>query len=104
MKRVRTATGEVRARTVVIACGAYIGGLLRQLQWATVPIATFVAVTEPLGPELDAAIATRHAVSDLQFATNYYRRLDGGPAAVGRTDQGLGTRSRRGSPAISIAT
>ena len=42
---------------------------------ATVPIATFVAVTEPLGPELGAAIATFAAISDLQFATNYYRRV-----------------------------
>lgn len=77
VKRIRTAAGEVRARTVVITCGGYIGRLLRPLTWATVPIATFVAVTEPLGPALDAAIRTRMAVSDIQFATNYYRRVDG---------------------------
>ena len=41
------------------------------------PIATFVAVTESLGPELDAAIAVPYAISDLQFATNYYRKLPG---------------------------
>jgi gamma-glutamylputrescine oxidase len=75
-KRVSTANGEVQARTVVVACGGYVGNLLLRLQWATVPIATFVAVTEPLGPDLDRAIATRHAVSDLQFATNYYRCVE----------------------------
>ncbi len=74
-KRVVTAHGEVRARHVVIACGGYIGGLNWPVAAATVPIATFVAVSEPLGPELDAAIATPIALSDLQFATNYYRRL-----------------------------
>ena len=77
VKRVRTATGEVRARTVVIACGGYVGGLSLPLAAATVPIATFVAVTEPLGARLDAAIATTMAISDLQFATNYYRRIGG---------------------------
>lgn len=75
VKRVRTATGEVRARHLVVACGGYIGGLNRRIAAATVPIATFAAVTEPLGPELDAAIATPLALSDMQFATNYYRRL-----------------------------
>lgn len=74
-KRIVTAEGEVRARRVVIACGGYIGGLNWRLAAATVPIATFVAVTEPLGVELDAAVGTRFAISDLQFATNYYRRV-----------------------------
>ncbi len=97
-KRVATGEGEVRARTVVLACGGYIGGLNWPLAAATVPIATFVAVTEPLGAELDAAIKTRLAVSDLQFATNYYRRVgadrllwggrvkawEPGPEAIGR--------------------
>lgn len=78
VKRVVTATGEVRARTVVLACGGYVGDLCWPVSVATVPIATFVAVTEPLGQALDAAIATRFAISDLQFATNYYRRLAGG--------------------------
>lgn len=77
VKRVHTAAGEVRARTVVIACGGYVGGLAWPLTAATVPIATFVAVTEPLGPELDAAIALPDAISDMQFATNYYRRVGG---------------------------
>lgn len=97
-KRVVTDAGEVRAKSVVVTCGGYIGGLNWPLAAATVPIATFVAVTEPLGAELDAAIATRFAISDLQFATNYYRRVgddrllwggrvkawEPGPAAIGR--------------------
>ena len=77
VKRIQTAHGEVRAKTVVLACGGYIGGLNWPLAAATVPIATFVAVTEPLGPELDAAIKTAYAISDLQMATNYYRRITG---------------------------
>lgn len=77
VKVVRTAGGEVRARHLVVACGASIGGLDLRLGAATVPIATFAAVTEPLGAALDAAIATPLAISDMQFATNYYRRIDG---------------------------
>ncbi len=76
-KRVTTSEGEIRAKTIVITCGGYIGALNWPLAAATVPIATFVAVTEPLGAELDAAIATPLAISDLQFATNYYRRIGG---------------------------
>ncbi len=75
VKRIMTKPGEVKARRVVLACGGYIGGLSWRISAATVPIATFVAVTEPLGPDLHAAIATLAAVSDLQFATNYYRRV-----------------------------
>ena len=75
VKRVSTPQGEISARRVVLACGGYIGGLSWRISAATVPIATFVAVTEPLGPDLDAAIATFAAISDLQFATNYYRRV-----------------------------
>ena len=77
VKRVVTEGGEVRARNVVVACGGYVGGLNWPLAAATVPIATFVAVTETLGAELDAAIAVPYAISDLQFATNYYRRVGG---------------------------
>lgn len=96
-KRVVTSAGEVRARHVVICCGGYAGGLDLRLMGATVPIATFVAVTEPLGEALHRAIAVPYAISDLQFATNYYRKIgdrllwggrvkawEPGPARVGR--------------------
>lgn len=71
----RTAAGEVEADQVVIAGGGYLKGLVPALQRAVLPIATYVAVTEPLGARLDQAIRTRAAVYDTRFAFDYYRAL-----------------------------
>jgi gamma-glutamylputrescine oxidase len=77
-KSVRTRTGSVRARHVVFACGGYIDGLFAPVSRATIPIATFVVATQPLGALLDAAIRVPYAVSDIQSPTNYYRKLADG--------------------------
>jgi gamma-glutamylputrescine oxidase len=77
-KRITTARASVRCDQVVFACGGYIGGLNWKIGMATIPIATFVMVTEKLGDRLDQAIAVRHAVSDIKRATNYYRRTADG--------------------------
>lgn len=73
--RVRTAVGDVVAEQVVIAGGGYLKGLAPRLQRALLPIATYVAVTEPLGEHLQTAIRTRAAVYDTRFAFDYYRAL-----------------------------
>jgi len=75
---VRTARGDVRADHVVLACGGYIEGLFRVLSNSTVPVATYVMVTEPLGDTLNSAIGVPYAISDLQFLPNYYRKLADG--------------------------
>jgi gamma-glutamylputrescine oxidase len=77
-KSVRTSTGSVRARHVVFACGGYIDGLFGPVSRATIPIATFVVATRPLGERLDRAIRVPYAVSDIQSPTNYYRKLHDG--------------------------
>jgi len=74
-KIIRTRTGEVRAAAVVMACGGYIAGLHRKMSGATIPVATYVAVTEPLGDRLRTAIRTPHAVHDTRFVLDYYRPL-----------------------------
>jgi gamma-glutamylputrescine oxidase len=74
-REVRTANGLVRADHVVIACGGYIGWLFWPISAATVPVATFVMVTEPLGDRLKNSIRVPYAVSDIQTPTNYYRPL-----------------------------
>ena len=74
-KIVRTATGEVRAPAVVMTCGGYIDGLHRKMSGAVIPVATYVAVTEPLGARLRDAIRTPHGVHDTRFALDYYRSL-----------------------------
>jgi gamma-glutamylputrescine oxidase len=74
-KLVRTRDGHIRADRIVIACGGYIDGLHRAVSAATVPIATFVMVTKPLGALLKRAIGVPYAISDIKVATNYYRPL-----------------------------
>lgn len=73
--RVRSGGGEVRARQVVVCCGGYIERLSPRLAGATLPIATYVMVTEPLGERLGGALATGAAIYDTRFAFDYYRPL-----------------------------
>ena len=72
---VRTAGGEVRAANVVYC----VSSLDRRLHPATgravLPVATYVAVTEPLTQDV---IRTRSAISDSRRAGNYYRLVDEG--------------------------
>lgn len=73
--RVRCAQGELHARHVVLACGGYLAGLQRRIDRAVLPIASYVMVTEPLGPRLASAVETPAAVYDTRFAFDYYRAL-----------------------------
>ena len=73
--RVQTASGEVLAEQVVLACGGYLAGLERSIDRAILPIATYVMVTEPLGDRLAECLTTRAAVYDTRFAFDYYRPL-----------------------------
>lgn len=73
--RVRTPEGEVVARTVVLACGGYLARLRRRVDAGVLPIATYVMVTEPLGPRMGEILTTGAAVYDTRFAFDYYRPL-----------------------------
>ena len=73
--RLRTAQGELLADQVVLACGGYLAGLRQSIDRAILPIATYVMVTEPLGPRLDECLQTRAAIYDSRFAFDYYRPL-----------------------------
>jgi len=75
---VTTERGHVRADAVVLACGGYIDGLVPRLAGATVPIATAIVVTEPLGARLRAAIRCDGAIHDIRRTGNYYRVLADG--------------------------
>jgi gamma-glutamylputrescine oxidase len=76
--RVETETGAIRADQVVIACSGYIGGLYAPLSRATLPVATYVMTTEPLGERLAEAIRAPYGVSDNRTAQDYYRPLADG--------------------------
>jgi gamma-glutamylputrescine oxidase len=73
--RVHTDTGEVKAQTVVLACGGYLAGLEREVDRAILPIATYVMTTEPLGARLHECLHTEAAIYDTRFAFDYYRPL-----------------------------
>ncbi len=74
---VRTLGGAVTARAVVLAGNADLGPVQPRLARAVLPVATYVAVTEKLGPALAEAIRWRGAISDTRRAGDYYRVVDG---------------------------
>ena len=72
---VSTPKGSIEARHVVMAGGGYARGLYRPVERAVLPIATYVAATEPLGARLGSAIDCAAAVYDTRFSFDYYRAL-----------------------------
>ena len=77
-KRIQTPSGSVRAKEVVIACGGYIDSLHPLLSGATLPVATYVVTTEPLGVRAEEAIRVPYAISDTRLAGNYFRLVEDG--------------------------
>jgi gamma-glutamylputrescine oxidase len=70
---ISTDQGSVKAGNVVYACSGYINSLHGKLSRATLPVATYVLLTEPLGDRLESAIRAPYSVSDNRFSSNYYR-------------------------------
>lgn len=73
--RVSTAQGEIACKQVVYCVSALDRSLHRATGRAILPVATYVAVTEPLQQD---TIRTRMAISDSRRANDYYRLVDGG--------------------------
>ena len=74
--KVITENGTVLADRVVVCCSAYIGGLNFRLSNATLPVATYILLTEPLGERLKEAVEGPWGLSDNRFSSNYYRTFD----------------------------
>ena len=79
---VKTAQGAVRARHVVLAGDALLQGLEPRAEARIMPVASYVAVTEPLA-EADDLIPSDAAVSDTRFVVNYYRLTPDGRLLFG---------------------
>ncbi|MDB5524307.1 MAG: hypothetical protein JWM58_2070 [Rhizobium sp.] len=77
-KIVRTPSGEVRARRIVVTTGGYTGPLVGRLKRAFLPIATYVMLTEEAPELIRTAIATTDAIGDNRRAGDYYRLVEGG--------------------------
>jgi gamma-glutamylputrescine oxidase len=72
---VRTADGEVITQHVVHCVSSLDRNIHKASGRAVVPVATYVAVTDPLNQD---AVRTSAAVADTRRAGNYYRLIDEG--------------------------
>jgi gamma-glutamylputrescine oxidase len=70
---VRTARGTVTADFLLVAGGAYLGGLMKPLAGYIMPVGTYIIATEPRA-DVAAMIPGNEAVADLNFVLDYFRR------------------------------
>lgn len=72
--RVHTAQGSVRAKTLVLACNAYLGGLNSKLGGKVLPAGSYVIATEPLSPaQARNLIPQNMALCDQRVTVDYFR-------------------------------
>lgn len=75
--RLTTQRGAISARHIVLAGNANLGRIEKRVARAVLPVATYVAVTKKIGPDLAQAIRWSGAISDTRRAGDYYRVVDG---------------------------
>lgn len=73
--RIESDDGRMDADEVVLATGGYDRRLCRSVQRALQPVATYIAVTEPLGEQMTDFLPRPVAVYDTRFAFDYFRPL-----------------------------
>lgn len=72
--KVHTAQGCVRAKTLVLACNAYINGLNPQLSGKILPAGSYIIATEPLSPaQAHDLLPQNMAVCDQRVTVDYFR-------------------------------
>ena len=86
---VRTAKGQVTARSVVLCGSGYGGREFGRLSRALLPIATYVVSTPDLGARAGEIMATGAAVSDTRLSCDYFRITPGGALLWGGGMSGL---------------
>lgn len=94
-RSVKTASGTILARHVVLAGGGHLGLLHKRLGLAIVPVASFVMATKAAPERIRAAIRTDYAVSDTRVATDYYRVLPNGRLLWGGRASSVAWRPER---------
>lgn len=66
--------GRVSAKKIVLACNAYLGGLVPRLANRMLPVGSYIIATEPLDPAVQNRILPgNHAVCDQRWALDYFR-------------------------------
>jgi len=72
--RLRTASGTVTARQVLLAGNVYLQGIAPALEPRIMPVGTYIACSETLDPQrVDSLIPSRSAVCDTNFVLDYFR-------------------------------
>ncbi|UCJ16376.1 FAD-binding oxidoreductase [Pseudomonas sp. MM211] len=71
---VHTPNGQVKAKFVVVAGNAYLGGLMPELAAKSMPCGTQVLTTEPLSDDLAHSLLPQdYCVEDCNYLLDYYR-------------------------------
>lgn len=71
---VHTHQGRVRAKFVVVAGNAYLGGLIPELAAKSMPCGSQILTTEPLSEELARSLLPQnYCVEDCNYLLDYYR-------------------------------
>ncbi len=72
--QVHTAQGTVRAKTLVLACNAYLNGLNPHLSGKVLPAGSYIIATEPLSQAQATQLLPRNmAVCDQRVTVDYFR-------------------------------
>lgn len=72
--RLTTPQGTVEAEHAILGANAYLENLVPGLRARIMPVGTYIAATEPLGENrAKALLPLNEAVSDCNFALDYYR-------------------------------
>lgn len=96
-KRIDVPGARVRAGHVVLAGSAHLSPLFPVVANSVMPIATYVAVTGPLGERLADALTYAGGVADTRRSGDYYRIIDGDRLLWGgRISARLSSSRRRG--------
>lgn len=71
---VRTTSGAIKAKHLVIATNGYTEGLIKKLSRSVLPIASYMIATEPLPPRLaKKLIPNNRMIFDTKNFLNYFR-------------------------------
>jgi gamma-glutamylputrescine oxidase len=88
----RTAKGEIRAKTLVLCGNAYLGHVVPALERRVMPVSTQIMATEPLGDLAATLMPSDTCIEDVRYILDYYRMsadkrlLFGGGTVYGGAD------------------
>ena len=78
---------EITAQYVLLCCNGYLDALNQKVAAKIMPMNSFIAATEPLGPDgQEAIIKQNYAVADSKFIINYFRFSDDHRLLFGATE------------------